>query len=80
MNKNILQATIAIALLMCLAFALDSARKWSSGAKRIDSFNAMGVATDVFDIKAGNRACLVFVSKFENQPQPQFFFSCPQDR
>jgi len=80
MNKNILQVSISLALLMCLYFALDSATKWTSGVKRIDSFNVQGAATDVYDVKAGNRACLVLVTKFEKQETPQFFFSCPQER
>ena len=62
-------------------FLFGGVQNFFPGVTRIGSFETSGIDTDVFDVKAGGRACLVFASKgFEGTTSPRFFFSCPQER
>jgi hypothetical protein len=79
-TKTIFTITVCVALLIAFWFGLDSARKWTSGVKEIGEFSTKGSATKVYDIKAGNRACMAIVTHFDANQMPQFFFSCPQER
>jgi hypothetical protein len=55
---------------------VSSIPKMISGMSTIGSFSSLDTTTEVFDVKGGNRACLVFVTKWSNQPEARMFFSC----
>lgn len=83
MNKNIVLATLcAIALMLSAGLIhafFSTMRDKSSMVKQLDSFKSHGVSTEVFAVKSGERSCLVFVSKPENAPHPQYALSCNQE-
>ena len=66
--------------LIAASFFFASFEKFFPGITHIGSFKTFDIEHDVFDVKAGNRACLVVSSKFKNEDNPRFFFSCPQER
>lgn len=61
-------------------FLFGQVQQFFPGITKIGNFKTGTVAHEVFDVKAGNRACLIISSAFENEPAPRFFFSCPQER
>jgi hypothetical protein len=69
-------AAIAIGFLV-LVFSY-AAPKMFSGITQIGKISSYDTTTEVFDAKAGSRACLVFVTKWNSQPDARFFFSCNQ--
>jgi hypothetical protein len=67
-------------VMIAVGAALPYFSRQIAGTKSVGTFDVKGVTTEVFDVKTNDRSCMVFVSKFENVPQPQFYFSCPQER
>jgi len=61
-------------------FLFGNVHHFFPGITKIGEFSTGAVEHEVFDVKAGNRACLVISSQVKDQPQPRFFFSCPQER
>ncbi len=70
MNKIIL---LALALTSCKT--VDSTLQVSN----VGNVTNFGVQTEVFDVRYGDRTCMVFATKFGETPQDvRFFFHCPQ--
>lgn len=61
-------------------FLFGQVQHFFPGTTRIGTFKTFGTEHEVYDVKAGNRACLMVATKFERDPNPRFFFSCPQER
>lgn len=79
-NSQIILIFLGFACLILFNFMLDTAVKWKPGIKHIGTFEVREDVSTVYDIKAGNRACLAIVTKFKGQNQNHYFFSCPQER
>ena len=60
-------------------YLFEGARKGSKGVVYVGQFSEFDETTKAYDVKAGNRACLVFVTKADSQP-PRYFFDCPMKR
>lgn len=69
-----------VTALLALYILGENIHKFFPGITRVGEFKTGNVSHEVYDLKAGNRACLVVSSQFENEPAPRFFFSCPQER
>lgn len=65
-----------ITFIVCLAIGGISKALHDPQPKKLGSFEVEGTRTEV--IQAGD--CQVFVSKWANQPEPRFFFSCPTNK
>ena len=80
MKEKVIWIAGAICVVILFAVLATSFPKMFSGVTSIGKFSTYGTETEVYDVKAGNRACLIIITKMPNDPDPRFFFSCPQDR
>ena len=67
-------STLIITLATIAIFVLVRGLKNDPSPKRLGSFEYEGTRTEVID--AGN--CTIYATKFKDQAEPRFFFSCPQ--